>query len=645
MKATRLVLVAVILVLAFGTFSFAQGYRYTSDEAWSFGVHGDTQWTLGVPSAQVDPEGVNPDCVAGGIIRKLNEQFVSHGVRFVFQLGDLTNWAGDDAMYSRANIAQPLYNAGIGFFPIRGNHETYGYTYGQVDPDHTMNIPAYLDAFPQTQGLDNTFGTTGFTSPSEPILKGLSYSFDYGAVGNNARFVLVDTEATSYKKATPATHPVYGAGAFYIIPDWTVYKHTADVLDKGGKTIPAGTYFRIDSSGYPSVNFYGWDALFPVADNLFYESYSSVGTEFYPGKQQTWISDRLNRQNIDRPEHAFVLTHRGPMNQNHVDSMFGSSPGSKSADQNVFYASMQSNGVRYLLGGHDHLHNRALVKSPDGNSQIETLVATGASTKFYPPIDPSGFNGAYGDVKKRETQISQELFNIGYYIYTVDGPRVLVDYYSDSMGNFLDDADFPYGDASVPERLYTPNFNFVKKESWGYSLNGKQFLVPQGAPYTVVQDSFNGTSASILEGVNSSTAMDGAPNEPRPFSKAVNTGWVPKPAGDKSILSDILSLWGMGELGVDSTDVYVLEMSYVDRRVSGNGKKLGNAGYRLSGLDKNGHWVNAVNLNVGVENAKDQKFIQGPWKPGYKLGTYGIDMEKGTVWAVINYNADFAATQ
>ena len=46
---------AMILVLAFGTLSFAQGQRYKSDKAWSFGVMGDTQWTPGVPSAQVDP--------------------------------------------------------------------------------------------------------------------------------------------------------------------------------------------------------------------------------------------------------------------------------------------------------------------------------------------------------------------------------------------------------------------------------------------------------------------------------------------------------------------------------------------------------------------------------------------------------------
>ncbi len=643
-SATRLVLGAMILVLAFGTLSFAQGYRYQSPDAWKFGVQGDTQWT-----AWSDPEGVNPQFVSAGIVQKLNDNFISHGVRFVVQLGDLSNWAGDAAMYARAEAAQPLFDAGIGFFPIRGNHETYGYYFDDVN--HTMNIPAFLDAFPQTRGLEKTFGASNFTHPPNiPVLEGLSYSFDYGHSGNNARFVFVDTEPTKYN-VTPIVPTIYGQGYDYpsARPTFVLYKYNEPLagktVDANGNytvdiTIEPGTWFRISSQGYLTTNLSGYELIWPIDNNVVPEQpkWKSTNTEYFPGKQQAWISSLLDVTKEGRPTQAFVLTHRGPMNQNHKDSMFGTSSGSKSTDQNVFFASMQNNGVRYLLGAHDHLHNRALLKSPDGKSQIETLISTGASTKFYEPADPSAFKDHYGDNKQRETQISQELFNIGYYIYTVDGPRVLVDYYSDATGEFQDDDNFPYGEASIPAPLYTPNFYFVKKESWGYSLNGKQFEIPQGASYTAVQDAFGATTVKILSGTNSSNAVDGAPTEPRPFIKTVNTGWTAKP--DSKLASDIFSLWGMAEFGTDETDVYVLEMSYLDKRVKG--KHLGNAGYRLSGLDKNGQWVNAVNLNIGAKNPKGQKFVQGPWKPGYKLGTYGIDMAKGTVWAVINYNADFA---
>ena len=51
--------------------------------------------------------------------------------------------------------------------------------------------------------------------------------------------------------------------------------------------------------------------------------------------------------------------------------------------------------------------------------------------------------------------------------------------------------------------------NFVKRESFGYGINGQQFIVPSGKPYTVVQDkSSGGTTAQILSGTNKCTTTD-----------------------------------------------------------------------------------------------------------------------------------------
>jgi hypothetical protein len=248
----------------------------------------------------------------------------------------------------------------------------------------------------------------------------------------------------------------------------------------------------------------------------------------------------------------------------------------------------------------------------------------GASTKFYAPAPLTNFPAG---VKSRETQISQELFNIGYYIYTVDGPRVMVDYYSDATGNFMDDADYPYGDASVPARLYMPPFNFVKKDSFGYSTNGQQFVIKQGDSYAGVGDSFEGTTAQILGGTNTSTAQD---NNARPLTKVVNTGWIPKTA---KVASNILSLWGMGNLGSDSTDVYALSMSYDTAPACRT--------YALAAGYFHGSFYNATRFNVG---AQTQKFVKGPWRADYGLGTYGFDPTTKTAWAVINYISDFAVT-
>ena len=88
--------------------------------------------------------------------------------------------------------AQQLYDAGIGFFPMRGNHETYTLT------AKDFGIADFQTNYPQTRGLANTFGAVDFSSPTfvSRDLNGMSYSFDYG----NARFVILDDWATPSKR-------------------------------------------------------------------------------------------------------------------------------------------------------------------------------------------------------------------------------------------------------------------------------------------------------------------------------------------------------------------------------------------------------------------------------------------------------------
>jgi hypothetical protein len=638
-SATRLFLAAMILVLAFGTFTFAQGQRYKGDQAWSFGILADTQWTLGNQNNIVDPAGTNPNYTSHSIADQIKNQFIMHNVKFTFQLGDSGNLSGDAAFYKNAEKAQVLYDANIGYFPIRGNHDEYGYMYGFDGADtngdglmdYTANVPAFLDAFPQTRGSANTFGATNFSSPTELIpfdpsnaysaswrvfapnsdLNGLSYSFDYGPTGNKARFVLLDTNAMDYR--------------------W------------------------IDTNGDGKT----------TCDPPNYSPCEIYGITYIAGQQQKWISERLNKDARGTTQ-AFVMSHRGIMGSNHADGIFGSSTSSKSWAQLPFYASLAGNDVKHYISGHDHLYNRSIVKSLDfattGN-QVTQIISSGASTKFYAPA------ALTQDKINRETEISQELRNVGYYIYTVDGPRVNVDYYSDATGNLQDDYCYPNGVAGaaprscanapgsvdsngnptgplVPGTLITPTFNFVKKDNYGYSLNGQQFLVAQSESYTKVADGFKGTVAKILAGTNNSTAKDATPvkaatppSAPRPFVKAVNTGWTEK---NSSLFSDILSLWGMADFDTEKTDVYALSMKYSFTNArefmkASSDILKGKAG--IAALDQNGNWVNAVDLNVG---SSYKKFVYGPYQSYYKLGTYGLNYLTGEVWAVINYNADFA---
>ncbi|HVN97824.1 MAG TPA: metallophosphoesterase [Syntrophorhabdaceae bacterium] len=534
-----------------------------SAKPWKFGVMGDTQWTT------ADPAGTNPYTVPVSIIDQVEQQFINAGVKFVIEVGDLTDDGNDISETTRANAAQALYNAGIGFFPMRGNHETYG-------SGNSYAMPIFKTSYPQTQCVGpHVFGAHDCTSPTLPNpnstdLLGLSYSFDYGRRGNNARFVIIDPWVTP----------------------------SVDV----------------NAAGYD----FGWSIA----------------------QQQGWINDRINKMTRGA-EHVFVFSHQPLIAENHQDCMFQGYTNANPSMQNAFYASLQNNGVAYYISGHDHIHQRSLVVSPDSTHSVHEQICASNSSKFYTPKtldNPSWFGQ-----KSRETSLSQEKYTVGYYIYTVDGPRVTVDYYSDSHGNWLSDANYPDGTndlVNYPLNV-TPVFNFVKKETWGYSQNGKEILVAQGGSYVLTDDTLKallngeggyvGTKAQILNGTNNSTARDGSLNTTggvgRELTKAVDTGWAPR---NEDTISDIFFLWGLGELGATTTDTYAVSVSFEPRMVREGVKHV-----FLATRDGHGHWVKAGN-----------NFVVGPYESHYSVGTYGVDPKTKTAWAVTNQvGGEFAVMQ
>ncbi len=545
-------LIGMILLLTFAMIAAAQERQYSS-QAWSFGIMGDTQWT---PS-HGDPYGENPNLVSVSIINQMNAQFIQKKVKFVIQMGDGENYMDIGGITTRAAAAQALYTAGIGFFPMRGNHSQYFLANPQ--PADFL-LPAMRTAFPQVLGTPPTFGAVDFDSPTNVSqdLAGMSYSFDFGPAGSNARFVILDV------------------------------------------------------MGVPSAN--TWD----------FRSFVRFG---YPIQaQQAWINDRLDKSTT----HAFVLSHQPLISENHIDNPFGGLVYEFQPEQNAFFSGLQAAGVRYYIGAHDHVDQRSVVTSPDNLSKVEELISAPACPNFYVPtaINPDPTLDPWKGYKSHELSLSQEMNNVGFYVYTVDGPRVNVDYYADSTGHYMSDNSWPTG-PSGNGTLKTPTFNFIKKESWGYSLNGQEFLIAQGGSYTEVADSFGATTARILDGTNGSTAADYIG---RQFTKKISTGWTAK--NSDKLKSDILSLWGMADLGAAQSDTYVLSLSFDFREMV----HLGNGGIGIATVDANGNWVNAVEKNNGGK----KKFVVGSYVPGYQLGTYGVDPATKTAWAVLNYNADFA---
>ena len=99
-----------------------------------------------------------PNTVPVSIINQINQQFIAKHVKFVVQVGDLTDNGATAALDTRAAAAQPLLDAGIGFFPMRGNHETYG-------TGNDFCIPEFQKDFPQTRGISDTFGAATSAAP------------------------------------------------------------------------------------------------------------------------------------------------------------------------------------------------------------------------------------------------------------------------------------------------------------------------------------------------------------------------------------------------------------------------------------------------------------------------------------------------
>jgi hypothetical protein len=91
--------------------------------AFSFGVMSDTQWKANL-------DGENPETVAVGIIKQINQQFIEHDVDFVIQVGDLVDKETDSpngfpanrTMDTRVAAAQALYDAGICAYSAETGH-------------------------------------------------------------------------------------------------------------------------------------------------------------------------------------------------------------------------------------------------------------------------------------------------------------------------------------------------------------------------------------------------------------------------------------------------------------------------------------------------------------------------------------------
>ena len=116
------------------------------------------KWSFGVLADNQDVYGASHGMVATQTIHQIDAEFIAREVKLVVQVGDQMNgpFLGVRGNLSyAANEAQNLYDQGIGFFPMRGNHEA------QTDAGlNTVTMDIFRNLFPQTQGNLSAFAQT-----------------------------------------------------------------------------------------------------------------------------------------------------------------------------------------------------------------------------------------------------------------------------------------------------------------------------------------------------------------------------------------------------------------------------------------------------------------------------------------------------
>ncbi len=576
-------------------------------EPWKFGVLSDTQWVQAAGVVAPIDDGKSPASFPASMIQQIDQEFIRQGVKLVIAVGDTIDGNKEIEIQTRSLYTQDLYNAGIGFYPLRGNHEAGGANTGMYEATY----------FPQTVNTGANNMTPGTFDVNSIIANWPTSEATY-----DTKASIQSTLLSSFPPPARASTTAFTIGSNFSYP---AANGTGNQL---GSTANNGLSYSFDYN----------NARFVLLDQF---TNGNTNTSTIT-QQQDWITGRLTGT---RPLQAIVLAHKNLLGGNHKDNVFGAQPvtgdpgdgtvmptsaASVARQQavNNFVASLANNNVRLYIGGHDHHHKRSIITSPDGTKSIQQVISQSDSNKFYTPAAPFSAN---------ENSVEEDLYEVGVYVYTVDGPRVTAEYYA-VPANLPD----PIGNEQLPKTPVLTG-NWAKMTTFGYSLNGQGFLVPEGAAYTTVADNTNnavnnsatygengfvGTSFQILNGINASTKTT---RDGRKLTKYVNTGFAPKSA---NTVSDIVSVWGLADLASASTDTVKVVVNF-----SPTAAGVTNASSVVLGVrdPKSGTWINAVDYNLAgsVKTRVDGDFNAAP----NTLGTYGVDLANGVAYAVVNGNA------
>jgi hypothetical protein len=181
------------------------------------------------------------------------------------------------------------------------------------------------------------------------------------------------------------------------------------------------------------------------------------------------------------------------------------------------------------------------------------------------------------------------------------------------------------------------NFTFSSGTAYLYSVP-----VLSGDAYTGITSTVGsgtnilGSTATVLAGSNTSSETTTVTMQWRNRSEAEQPGTAqspPMPNDAAYLVSDVLDLQGL-------SGVFVLQMNYSPLVESRQDALIDgpNGNLYLAWLNSDGHWVNAANMSMtgGTDGLNQVSLDTATSSPADYVGDWGVDINDGTVWAVVD---------
>lgn len=495
---------------------------------------------------------------------------------------------------------------------------------------------------PDTQGATNGVPTEETRAVAEQLLlQRPDFAIHVGDVTDGNRVGDAKMVELNYFN-TLLTHPLRDAGILlYPIRgnhDAQVHTLTSNSVSAWQEAFPhlfSGDTAVVDPANVPggsagSPNYNNYSYVFNPAPNTYL-----IALDMWQGgshdNYSDWVAAQMAAIRTENPDaHIFGYSHSGLFSSSSHAAMveYIGSP-------DAFIAAGKLHGIDGWFSGHNHIFDRSMaIDADNGNNPAFFNITVGsASSKFY-GLSRNPVQGQHINRMIDSTRIDGR--PIAYQMVEVNGSFVTVSTYMSPKNT-----EGGFNDWTLWDELV-------------YSSNGQQFTVAAGADYNARNivasapqaDGYVGTALRIIDGVNSNTSAYTHGSNSFELYRNISVGWWPVDAwhedDSRQIVSDVVSIHGMRESSkVNRADAYTLVMAF-DKALSPWHR---NALSIVAFLDEDltdetpGAWVDAVQATLATPAS--EPVFRAPTEEDV-VGTWGIDLEAGEVWARLDYQGDFA---